>query len=259
MLPPKPKTRKVPLDFPFAAYALVSIVGLAAGAISGVIGTGSSLMLLPVLVHVFGPKQAMPIMAVAAVMANLARVTAWYRVIDWRAAAAYSLPGIPAAALGARTLLSLPPRVIDIGLGVFMLVLIPLRRWHAGRGSRFSLQQMAVAGAVIGYLTGLLLSTGPVSVPVFMARGLSGGAFIGTEAASSMALYAGKLLMFRQLDALPWSIVLQGLAVGASLMAGTYAGKALVLRLSPASFDRLLDGLMLCSGTALLWAAASAR
>jgi hypothetical protein len=248
----------LPLDTPLLAYLLVSVVGLAAGAISGVIGTGSSLMLLPVLVHVFGPKQAMPIMAVAAVIGNLARVTAWYRQIDWRAALAYSLPGIPAAALGARVLLSLPPRAIDVGLGLFILVLIPVRRWHAARGGRFSLAQMAIAGAFIGFLTGLLLSTGPISVPVFMARGLSGGAFIGTEAASSMALYAGKLLMFRRQDALPLSIVLQGLIVGAALMGGTYAGKALVLRLSPRAFDRMLDGLMLCSGTALLWAAVRA-
>jgi uncharacterized protein len=248
----------VPFDTPFAAYALIGLVGLAAGAISGVIGTGSSLMLLPVLVHVFGPKQAMPIMAVAALMANLARVTAWYREIDWRAAAAYSLPGIPAAALGARTLLALPPRLIDIGLGLFILVLIPLRRWHAGRGGRLTLAQMALAGSLIGFLTGLLLSTGPISVPVFMARGLSGGAFIGTEAASSLALYVGKLLMFRRLDALPLPIVLQGLVVGAALMGGTYAGKSLVLRLPPGRFEQLLDGLMLCSGAALLWAAVRA-
>ena len=35
----------------------------------------------------------------------------WWRDVDWRACAAYSATGIPAAALGARTLLALPPRV----------------------------------------------------------------------------------------------------------------------------------------------------
>ena len=56
-----------------AAYLVVLLAGFAAGAVSGVIGTGSSILLLPVLVHVFGPKQAVPIMAVAALMANLSR------------------------------------------------------------------------------------------------------------------------------------------------------------------------------------------
>ena len=57
-------------------YVLVLIVGLAAGALSGIIGTGASIMLLPVLVYQFGPKQAVPIMAVAALMSNVAKVAA---------------------------------------------------------------------------------------------------------------------------------------------------------------------------------------
>ena len=71
-------------------YLLVLVTGLVAGAVSGVIGTGSSIMLLPVLVLAFGPKQAIPIMAIAAVMANAARVMAWWRGVDWRAVAAGS-------------------------------------------------------------------------------------------------------------------------------------------------------------------------
>jgi hypothetical protein len=46
-----------------AIYLFVPAVGLAAGASSGIIGTGASIMLLPVLVFQFGPKQAVPIMA----------------------------------------------------------------------------------------------------------------------------------------------------------------------------------------------------
>ncbi|WP_414674469.1 TSUP family transporter [Luteibacter sp.] len=59
-----------------ASVFLVLAVGLVAGCLSGVIGTGSSLMLLPVLTYQFGPKHAVPVMAVAAVIANLSRVAA---------------------------------------------------------------------------------------------------------------------------------------------------------------------------------------
>ncbi len=237
------------------AYVFVLAVGLLAGAVSGVIGTGSSLMLLPVLVWAFGPKQAVPIMAVAAVMANLARVLAWWREVDWRAFFAYAVPGAPAAALGARTLLALPPVAIDLGLGLFFIAMVPLRHWLRARDFRVRLWQLAVAGAVIGYLTGLVLSTGPLSVPVFAAYGLVQGAFLSTEAASSLALYVSKVLAFGGMGALPLPVLLQGLLVGASLMAGTFIGKAAVLRLGPRAFQVLIDGLLLCSGTALLLAA----
>jgi uncharacterized membrane protein YfcA len=53
-------------------YVLVLALGLIAGSLSGIIGTGASIMLLPVLVFQFGPKQAVPIMAIAALMSNLA-------------------------------------------------------------------------------------------------------------------------------------------------------------------------------------------
>jgi len=86
-------------------FIFVLIVGLLAGTISGIVGTGSSIMLMPVLIYQYGPKEAVPIMAVAAVMANFSRILAWWREVDWRACLAYSVTGIPAAALGARTLL----------------------------------------------------------------------------------------------------------------------------------------------------------
>lgn len=237
------------------SYIFVLLVGLVAGCVSGVIGTGSSIMLLPVLVFSFGPKQAVPIMAIAAVMANVARVAAWWREVDWRAFAAYALPGAPAAALGARTLLVLPPRVIDVALGLFFLSMIPGRRWLDRRNFRIRLWQLAIIGAGIGFLTGVVLSTGPLSVPAFTAYGLSMGAFLSTEAASSLALYVSKVLTFRELGALPPSTILQGLIVGASLMIGAFVAKRAVLRMSPALFRHLLDGLMFCSGLSLLWAA----
>jgi len=238
-----------------ASHALVLLVGLFAGCVSGIIGTGSSIILMPVLVAAFGPRQAIPIMAVAAVMANLARVLAWWREVDWKAVAAYSVTAVPAAALGARTMLVLPPRVVEIALGLFFICMVPARRWFARLDFRIRLWQLAVAGAAIGFLTGIVLSTGPLSVPVFTSYGLLKGAFLATEAASSLLVYASKVVTFHEFGALPSSILLQGLVVGASLMAGTFAGKAVVLRMSPSTFQHLLDGLLLCSGLALLWTA----
>jgi len=238
-----------------AAYTFVLLTGFAAGCLSGVIGTGSSIMLLPVLVHAFGPKQAVPIMAIAAVMANLSRVLAWWRDVDWKAVAAYAVTGVPAAGLGARTLLALPPHVIEIALGIFFLAMVPVRHLLARLQWKARLWHLAVAGAFIGFLTGIVLSTGPLSVPVFLAYGLVTGAFLATEAASSLFIYLSKVVTFHEFGALPAGVLLQGLIVGASLMAGTFAGKVLVLRMSAAAHGHVLDGLLVCSGVALLWTA----
>ncbi|KOS63525.1 sulfite exporter TauE/SafE family protein [Lysinibacillus agricola] len=236
-------------------YLFVLFVGLVAGAISGVIGTGSSIMLLPVLVFTFGPKQAIPIMAVAAIIANISRVFAWWREVDWRAFAAYSLTGVPAAAMGARTLWALPAHIVDIGLGVFFLAVIPLRRWLEAKNLRIRLWQLSIAGGIVGFLTGIVLSTGPLSVPAFTSYGLMKGAFLSTEALSSFALYVSKALTFHEVGALPTEVILQGVIVGASLMLGTIIAKSVVQRMSIVSFRYVLDVLLLCSGLSMLWTA----
>jgi len=234
-------------------FFFVLTVGLAAGTISGIVGTGSSIMLMPVLVYQYGPKQAVPIMAVAAVMSNLSRILAWWREVDWRACAAYSIPGIPAAALGARTLLALPSHTVDVSIGLFLIAMVPARHWLARHQIKFALWHLAVGGAVIGYITGVVVSTGPLSVPLFLFFGLSKGAFLATEAASSLGLFVSKSITFQRFGALTPDIALKGLIAGSSLMSGAFIAKRFVLKFEADTFRLVMDGIMIVAGLAMLW------
>jgi uncharacterized membrane protein YfcA len=62
-----------------------------------------------------------------------------------------------------------------------------------------------------------------------------------------------KIVTFRALGALPTPSIIEGLIIGASVMAGAFAGKAVVQRMSIGLFQHVLDGLLLCSGLALMW------
>src|SRR6195952_5459350 len=210
-------------------------------------------MLMPVLIYQSGPKEAVPIMAVAAVMANLSRILAWWREVDWRACAAYSVTGIPAAALGARTLLALPPHAVDIAIGLFLIAMVPVRHWLARHDLKFSLWHLAVGGALIGYLTGIVVSTGPLSVPLFLFYGLTKGAFLATEAASSLGLFVSKSVTFQQFGALTPDIAVKGLVAGASLMSGAFIAKRFVIRLEPDVFRSVMDGIMIVAGLSMFW------
>src|SRR6185436_6497499 len=135
-------------------YLILLAFGLFAGTLGGIVGTGSSLVMMPVLVTMFGSRQAIPIMALAAIMGNLGRVLAWRREIDWRACGAYCATAVPGAMLGARLLLAIPPGLAETALGVFFLALIPARRWLARRAFRISRTHLLVLGAPLGVLTG---------------------------------------------------------------------------------------------------------
>jgi uncharacterized protein len=116
---------------------------------------------------------------------------------------------------------------------------------------------MAVVGAVIGFLTGIVVSTGPINTPFFLAYGLVKGAFLGTEAMASLAVYVTKSLVFRSYGALPLSAMVQGLIIGCSLTAGSFIAKRFVLSLEPEKFRLLMDALLLVSGLTMLWTAFS--
>jgi uncharacterized membrane protein YfcA len=235
--------------------ALVLAIGLVAGTVSGIVGFGASIMMMPVLVILFGPQQAVPIMAVVSILVNLSRIAVWWREIAWRPCIAYAATAAPAATLGARTLLELPPHVVEAALGAFFLAVIPVRRALAARNLRITLLQLAMAGALIGYVTGIVASTGPISVPVFLALGLVKGAFLATEAASSLAIYLSKAATFRALGALSSELALTGLIIGSSLMVGSIVARRFVLKLERERFELLMDGLLLLSGLTMLWIA----
>jgi len=231
--------------------------GLAAGTLGGIVGFGGSTILMPVLALAFGPKEAVPIMAIAGVLANMSRVAVWWREVDWRAAAVYCMTGIPFAALGARTLLALDPRIVEIVLGLFFLVMIPARRWLLNRGVSIGLPGLALAGAGVGYLSGLVASTGPLNTPFFLAYGLAKGAFVSTEALGSLGVFATKAIVFRTFGALPTDTIARGLVVGSSMMAGALVAKRFLAHMEPRQFQLIMDCAMLVAGVTLLWSAIS--
>lgn len=239
-------------------YLLVLALGLVAGTLGGVVGFGTSIMLMPALVLVYGPKQAVPIMAVASIMANASRVAAWWRDVDWRTTLAYSVTAMPAAALGARTLLVLPARLVDIVLGLFFIAMIPIRRWMLRQSWRLTRVHLALVGAVIGFITGIVVSTGPLNTPFFLMHGLVKGAYLATEAMSSIGVYVAKAVAFRSFGALPRETIVQGLIVGSTLLAGAFIAKRYVKQLDPDRFRYLMDAVMLGAGLVMLGAAATA-
>jgi hypothetical protein len=235
--------------------ALVLLLGLVAGTVGGVVGFGTSIMLMPALVIVFGPREAVPIMAIASIMANASRVAVWWREVNWPAVAAYSVTAVPAAALGAATLLTLPVGVVEVALGVFFIAMIPVRRWMAARQWTLRLPHLALVGAVIGFITGIVVSTGPINAPFFLAYGLVKGAYLSTEALGSLAVYVAKAITFRSLGALPWDAVVKGLIIGSTITAGSIIAKRFVLKLDADKFRLLIEGLLLVAGLTMLWAA----
>jgi uncharacterized membrane protein YfcA len=234
------------------ASIVLGVLGFLAGIFGGVIGFGTAIIIMPALVYFYGPIQAIPVMAIVAIVANLSRVFLWWRLIDWKVCLVYSLTAIPAVALAANTLVSLNETLVQMMLGLFLIALIPIRRWMRKQNFALRLWHMALVGLFIGYLTGIVATTGAVNTPFFLAYGLTKGAFLGTEAISTLSILFTKGIVFHKLGLLDSTAIVQGLLIGAFVLIGAIFSKKIVLTLSEKQFTQLMELVMLISGVLII-------
>ena len=88
--------------------------------------------------------------------------------------------------------------------------------------------------------------------PFFLAYGLLGAAYIGTEALTALTMHAVKLVVYSGAAVLTAQSVATGLGIGVVMVLGTYLGKCLLARLPAHVFPLLVEAALVISGLQLL-------
>lgn len=227
-------------------------VALVAGTIGGVVGFGSAVILLPVCAYTFGAAEAVPILTIAALIGNLSRATFSWRETDWPAVRMYVLGAVPFAALGAFIFIELDAALIHRLLGAFILLMIPARRWAVRHDMTVQRWHLLPLGAVMGLLSGIVGTVGPINAPFFLAYGLVKGAYLATEALGAAAVHLTKSAVYGRFAALDLETMTYGLIIGLALIAGSWLGKRIVMRLDTPAFIRTVEVLLGVSGALML-------
>ena len=208
--------------------------GWLAGTVSGVAGFGGALLLLPVLAFAVGGK-AVPILTVAQLLGNLSRAAFGRRDIRWRPALVFSAGAVPASLVGARLFVELPAALILRLIGVVLLLMVVLR--HTAPGRRTMPESLlAPAGAVVGFLSGVAGSAGPLGAAVFLGLHLPAQAYVASEAVTAVLMHLTKGLTYSRYAAMTLDDLVSGVALGASLALGSWTGRKLIERLPEQGF-----------------------
>jgi uncharacterized protein len=231
---------------------VVAGTALLASTLAAVAGFGGAVVLLPVLVAVFGVRDAIPILTVAQLVGNGSRV--WFNrteidrpVLGW-----FVLGAVPLALVGGLLFAIAPLSALTRLLGVFLLAAVAWRRLRRAPARQLTPRVFVAIGAVFAFLSALVGSVGPLMAPFFLARGLVKGAYIGTEAAATVVMHVVKLIAYAGTAVLTAPAAAVGLALAPLMATGSFVGKRIVDRLPERAFVLIIEGVMVVAGLMFL-------
>ena len=226
------------------------VLTVAVGVVLGTMGSGGSIVMVPVLVYVAGLTPGNAVVVSLAVVGSTSLLGAWLRQragqVHWRAVRFLSLTGIAGAVLGARCTHLVAPQLLMLLFAALMLAVGTVMLRGRGTADRVPTCRPVLCmtiGAVIGVLTGFLgVGGGFMIVPalIFLA-GIDTASAIGASLAIIAINSFGGLL--GHLDSVPtlWrEALLYLLAAVVGMLAGARLGLALPERTLQAGFGAMV-------------------
>lgn len=229
-------------------WAVLVVGALVGSLLGGVAGFGTGIIMLPLVAWVLGLRAAVPVLTVTMVVGNLARIW-WSRgEVDRAVVLRFALGAVPATALGTVIYVGAPSDWLGRFVGLFLIASVPLRRILATDFFRMRLRYFPALGGVVGLVSGLVVTTGPLNTPFFLSYGLRRGAYVGTEAVCAMVMHLSRGAALARYALLTWETFAVGALLGATMFAGSWVGRRLLDRMSDRVFLGIIEVLLVALG-----------
>ncbi|MCZ6533154.1 MAG: sulfite exporter TauE/SafE family protein [SAR324 cluster bacterium] len=230
------------------AMLVLGVTGLLSALLGSVAGSGGMAILLPVAVIYFGIHQAIPILTIANLSANLSRVYFYRRELELRVVGWLTLGSLPLVVAGTWLFTIAAPELLTRLLGGMLLTLMVWRRLRPTAPRLRRAVLFLPLGMAWGFLAGFMSGVGLLIAPFYLAYGLVKGAYIGTDALGTVFLQSTKLIVFGSANFLQGAVLWYGLALIPFMFAGAWLGKQLLERVPEKIFALLIEVTMLVAG-----------
>lgn len=233
------------LNFDVMMYLILALVGLVAGLLSGSVGFGGGMILLPVITYFYGIEVAVPVSTIAQLLSNLSRVGMGFRDISWKTAGRFLILALPFTALGAFGFAKVPKEPMTVVLGSFLIVFAVMKLMGKMKLPKKP-ATMIVGGGVTGLVNGLLGISGPLSSAVFLTQDLAPVSYIASEATAAAAMHIVKAVVYGKLNLMNGSIFLSGLFIGCAMMLGNFISMKLIRNVNKKRYQKIVAAVMIC-------------
>ena len=225
-------------------YCILIVVSFITALISGVAGFGGSLLLLPVVVACVGAELAVPILTLAQLIGNIARMSSGWKEIDWKAVGYFCLTALPLTTLGAFGFSIMPKDIVSrfIGAVLIVMVIFKLKKIFEVKGDK---KTLLIGGAVTGGISGLVGSGGPVGAAVFLSLNLSPVAYIASEASTAVSIHILKTVIYSKMSNITWKAFAIGIIMGIAMIGGTFVANKFIKNMNKNKFQKYV-AILLC-------------
>lgn len=220
--------------------------------IAGVAGFGGGVVALPVLVWVFGVREAIPILSISQVLSTGSRVWLHRDGINWPVVRLFSLGALPFSIVGSLIFISIDTTVLVRILGVMMLLFVVYTRLPIGREFNMKLWGFVPLGAGTGFGSAFLGIPGPFAAVFYLAYGLTASAYIATSALGMGMIQVPKLIIFGSSDLITVRVLALGIGLGAIAAVSAVLGRVILRRVPEHVFPRIITAMLLISGVVFL-------
>ncbi len=233
--------------------SLLSLVAVCAALIAAIAGFGIGSLLTPALAVYVPAKLAVAAVSIPHFLATGYRLWLIRSHVDFQLLKSFGAMSAAGGLAGALATLWLSSRALEVVLAA--LLLLVGFGGLAGRTKKLRFEGVWawVAGAVSGFLGGLVGNQGGLRAGAMMGLGVSRDAFVATATATGIVVDAARMPVYlvSQWDELLalWPAIA---AMSAGVLAGTYWGVAVLKRIPERRFMQVVSVLLIGLGAWLL-------
>ena len=232
-------------------WLLLIVVAWIASTMSGIAGFGGSLLVLPVFTRVVGAKRAIPLLTVSWLMGNFSRAVFGFRDIRWKPVVYFSAGAVPAAIIGAQLFVELPTGLIMKGIGAFLLLAVVAR--HTPLNRELPPAWLVPVGALVGFLSALIGSAGPLGAAAFLSLNLPPPAYVASEAVTAVLMHLTKAVMYEQYNLITTADLEMGFVVGLAMVAGSWTSRRFLTKIPGRRFSIAVECLLVVVALTMLF------
>lgn len=218
-------------------YGLV-VLSFFTSLLTAAAGIGGGMLMLAALAQVLPVKAIIPVHGLVQLGSNTGRAFVMLKHVHWFYFLWFTIGSIVGAIAGGQLVISLPIKLLQLLLGLFILFTVWGPRFTNKRSGKFTL---VFSGLVSTFLTMFVGATGPFVIATLRAFQLSREALVASSAAFLVLQHALKVIAFGLLGfAFNRYISLITLMLASGFL-GTLIGRHLLLRIDEALFQKALN------------------